>query len=506
MADTIGTLIDGIANSKSDIADAIENKGVTVPSGTKLAGMASLINQISTMHGPASSVDGNLAAFDGTSGDTLKDSGIAASSIALDSNVVHRTGDEPVTGIKTFDGNGEIRFQTSSQSAYYGSIKETSSDTLEIRDATVNLKGYKAVVGNDNSFIEMDRNILPGGRINEILIRDVAINTAGSDMTSATYVFPTQNKTNGSVYTLATTDDIPAVLSTGGSNKDKYLHTNVSTGALEWSSLSVTDTKNTAGSTNDTSLLYLIGAKTQAANPQTYSRNNTYINANGVLVNTTGFSSQSAGRSDYASINIGTNILNYYSGSGPASFKATSSTHGSWQIGDNSGNIYLQKTGVSGPSSGNAYLLFPNVGTSSAPKTLATTDDIPDDADLVHKGTSSSSVDETIYGNKTFSNQISANSGITGGTTQTAPYARLTYELTPSKLELTNSLTGDSKLTIGGLTLYDKMANTSVKYQLNNITKTITNSTTQTDTVYTYVFPDKSCTLGAAVQIIDLRS
>ncbi len=143
------------------------------------------------------------------------------------------------------------------------------------------------------------------------------------------------------------------------------------------------DTKNTTGSTNDTSLLYLIGAKTQAANPQTYSRNNTYINANGVLVNTTGFSSQSAGRSDYASINIGTNVVNYYGGSGPASFKATSSTHGSVTIGETSGasmgaphNVYLQKTAGTAYT-GTAYLLFPNAGTESNPKTLATTDDMP---------------------------------------------------------------------------------------------------------------------------------
>lgn len=39
--------IDRIAGAKSDIATAITNKGVTVPSGTKLDGMASLIDSIS---------------------------------------------------------------------------------------------------------------------------------------------------------------------------------------------------------------------------------------------------------------------------------------------------------------------------------------------------------------------------------------------------------------------------------------------------------------------------
>ena len=39
--------IDRIAGAKSDIATAITNKGVTVPSGTKLDGMAALIDSIS---------------------------------------------------------------------------------------------------------------------------------------------------------------------------------------------------------------------------------------------------------------------------------------------------------------------------------------------------------------------------------------------------------------------------------------------------------------------------
>ena len=38
--------IDRIAGAKSDIATAITNKGVTVPSGTKLDGMATLIDSI----------------------------------------------------------------------------------------------------------------------------------------------------------------------------------------------------------------------------------------------------------------------------------------------------------------------------------------------------------------------------------------------------------------------------------------------------------------------------
>lgn len=40
--------------------------------------------------------------------------------------------------------------------------------------------------------------------------------------------------------------------------------------------ITTTDTKNTAGSTNSTSKLYLIGAQSQGANPQTYSNSTVY--------------------------------------------------------------------------------------------------------------------------------------------------------------------------------------------------------------------------------------
>lgn len=44
-----------------------------------------------------------------------------------------------------------------------------------------------------------------------------------------------------------------------------------------------TDTKNTAGSTNSSAKLFLIGAASQATNPQTYSHDTTYIGIDGCL-------------------------------------------------------------------------------------------------------------------------------------------------------------------------------------------------------------------------------
>lgn len=55
-----------------------------------------------------------------------------------------------------------------------------------------------------------------------------------------------------------------------------------SDGTATWVNNPNTDTKNTAGSTDTSSKIYLVGATSQAANPQTYSDNQVYA-TNGQL-------------------------------------------------------------------------------------------------------------------------------------------------------------------------------------------------------------------------------
>ena len=47
-----------------------------------------------------------------------------------------------------------------------------------------------------------------------------------------------------------------------------------------------TDTKNTAGSTDTSSKIFLVGATSQAANPQTYSQDTTYVDSDATLAST----------------------------------------------------------------------------------------------------------------------------------------------------------------------------------------------------------------------------
>lgn len=56
-----------------------------------------------------------------------------------------------------------------------------------------------------------------------------------------------------------------------------------STGSNQSSTSSTADTKNTAGSTDTSSKIFLIGATEQGANPQTYSHDTAYVGADGCL-------------------------------------------------------------------------------------------------------------------------------------------------------------------------------------------------------------------------------
>lgn len=69
---------------------------------------------------------------------------------------------------------------------------------------------------------------------------------------------------------------VPAPSTTAGTTK--YLREDGT-----WTVPPNTDTKNTAGSTDSSSKLFLVGATSQAANPQTYSHNTAYIGTDGHL-------------------------------------------------------------------------------------------------------------------------------------------------------------------------------------------------------------------------------
>lgn len=101
---------------------------------------------------------------------------------------------------------------------------------------------------------------------------------AGSDGTSVTITIPDNNTTYSTMGAASSSAAgssglVPAPASGA---QGKFLR-----GDATWQT--PTDTKNTAGSTDSSSKLFLIGATTQAANPQTYSQDTAYVGTDGCL-------------------------------------------------------------------------------------------------------------------------------------------------------------------------------------------------------------------------------
>ena len=108
-------------------------------------------------------------------------------------------------------------------------------------------------------------------------------NTADKDKSVATAVKAEQDASgNNIVNTYETKANAITGLSVSGKTVT-YTKGNGTTGTITTQD---TDTKNTAGSTDTSSKIFLIGATSQAANPQTYSHNTTYVDANESLHST----------------------------------------------------------------------------------------------------------------------------------------------------------------------------------------------------------------------------
>jgi hypothetical protein len=103
----------------------------------------------------------------------------------------------------------------------------------------------------------------------------VGITVTSSSVSDGTNTF---NK-----YTHPTTSGNKHIPSGGSSGQ--FLGWN-SDGTAKWVANPNTDTKNTAGSTDTSSKIFLIGATSQAANPQTYSQDTTYVDTDATLAST----------------------------------------------------------------------------------------------------------------------------------------------------------------------------------------------------------------------------
>ena len=199
--------------------------------------------------------------------------------LALTSDYVAKSGDT-MTGnltapkfIGTLQGNADTATSaTSATTANYVSLVSTNEIRLASKPSTAQTVhvGYKWSDNTSAALINRWRFCNGNGAATEVEA-STFYGALSGNATSAT----TASKLGSSNVGSATQ---PIYLNAGTATACTYtLGKSVPSDAV------FTDTKNTAGSTDTSSKIYLIGATSQAANPQTYSQDTAYVGTDGCL-------------------------------------------------------------------------------------------------------------------------------------------------------------------------------------------------------------------------------
>jgi len=197
--------------------------------------------------------------------------------------------------------------QTTSSSSDGGSnvitvtLSDGTSSTFTIKNGSKGNTGAKGVTGTRGSMIywgititgtSTTATIFSESGIASALVNDLYINTSTWNIyqcstagTAVTAKWTYKGTIKGANGTNATTTAV--VSKTANGLAPQLPNENTTTKYLRqdgtWSVPPDTNTKNTAGSTNSSSKLFLIGATSQATNPKTYSHDTAYIGTDGCL-------------------------------------------------------------------------------------------------------------------------------------------------------------------------------------------------------------------------------
>ena len=205
-------------------------------------------------------------------------------------------------------------YKLKSASGWENSVREAYTKVIAGTDLSSSYNSGKITLNHGASGVT-------AGTYNSVTVNTQGHVTAGSNPTTISGYGITDAKIDSGVITLGSNTITPLTSSDIGDAAAKNVDSSISAAStstnlptsqavasfVEGKGYVTTDTKNTAGSTSSSSKLYLIGATSQAANPQTYSNSNLYFN-NGL------YSLGSAGQgSTITSINqTGTTLLLKY--------------------------------------------------------------------------------------------------------------------------------------------------------------------------------------------------
>ena len=195
--------------------------------------------------GPASATDAHVAVFDGTTGKLVKDSGFTIGK-SVPSNAVFTDNDTKNTAGTT----------------------NKASTKMFIAGATSQAANPQTF-SNSNVYIGTDNHVYSNGK-QTVNLSDAQALT-NKTINGYTPAAAMAKAVDESIEASSTSANLPTSAAVAAFVEGKGYIT------------SDTDTKNTAGATDSSEKLYLIGATSQGANPQTYSQDTAYVGTDGCL-------------------------------------------------------------------------------------------------------------------------------------------------------------------------------------------------------------------------------
>lgn len=280
-----------IGSTAIDLSDYVTNEDLT----TALAGYTTTAN-LNTLLAAKQNVISDLA--------TIR-SGASAGATAYQKPSTGIPKTDLANGVQTSLGKADSAIQDISGKA--DKVSSATNNHFAALDANGNLKdsGHK-----HSDYLTQHQDIsgkadkVSGATSGNVATLDANGNLTDSGMTIGKSVPSTAKFSDSSVgqYNTVDSNDYRILLSysanddaeTKVARKSSKLKFNHDTGNLQVPKLNGvtvgsspkftdTDTKNTAGSTDSSSKLFLIGATSQAANPQTYSQDTAYVGTDGNL-------------------------------------------------------------------------------------------------------------------------------------------------------------------------------------------------------------------------------
>lgn len=197
-------------------------------------------------------------------------------------------------GSKTFDGSAAVTI-AASDLGLASAMLFLGTTTTAITDGA---KTNPVAIGGSNKTITAGNVVLYGskefvwtgsaweelGNEGSYKIVQAAVGDPSASGTSNTFIATISQDANGKITatkkTVAVTNSAPTLAWGTTSTIGTVAGTNLQ---VKMPANPNTDTKNTAGSTDTSSKIFLIGATSQAANPQTYSHDTAYVGTDGCL-------------------------------------------------------------------------------------------------------------------------------------------------------------------------------------------------------------------------------